>query len=88
LYSFSIHDASFIIYWYEVRNNVLDKKVGAIINIGHETTNVSVYNKGCIMNTDKSLSILVPPNCIVSVFMMHPLLYTDTLVVSWPILIN
>ena len=38
--------------YYEVRNNVLDKKVGAIINIGHETTNVSVYNKGCIMNTE------------------------------------
>ena len=36
----------------EVRNNTLDKKVGAIINIGHETTNVSVYNKGCIMNTE------------------------------------
>ena len=38
--------------YYEVRNNTLDKKVGAIINIGHETTNVSVYNKGCIMNTE------------------------------------
>ena len=38
--------------YYEVKNNVLDKKVGAIINIGHETTNVSVYNKGCIMNTE------------------------------------
>lgn len=38
--------------YFEVRNNVLNKKVGAIINIGHETTNVSVYNKGCIMNTE------------------------------------
>lgn len=36
----------------EVRNDELDKKVGAIINLGHETTNVSVYNKGCIMNTE------------------------------------
>ena len=38
--------------YYEVRNKALDKMVGAIINIGHETTNVSVYNKGCIMNTE------------------------------------
>lgn len=38
--------------YYEVRNNSLDKKIGAIINIGHETTNVSVYNKGKIMNTE------------------------------------
>ena len=30
----------------------LDKKVGAIINLGHETTNVSVYNKGKLMNTE------------------------------------
>ena len=37
---------------FEVRNNTLDKKVGAIINLGHETTNVSVYNKGKLMNTE------------------------------------
>lgn len=38
--------------YFEVRNNILDKKVGAIINLGHETTNVSVYNKGKLMNTE------------------------------------
>lgn len=38
--------------YYEVRNNNLDKKVGAIINIGHETTNVSVFNRGKLMNTE------------------------------------
>lgn len=36
----------------EVRNDTLDKEVGAIINIGHETTNVSIYNKGILMNTE------------------------------------
>lgn len=36
----------------EVGNKNLDKKVGAIINLGHETTNVSVYNKGKLMNTE------------------------------------
>lgn len=36
----------------EVRNKNLDKKIGAIINIGHETTNVSVFNRGKIMNTE------------------------------------
>ena len=38
--------------YYEVRNSNLDKKVGAIINIGHETTNVSIFNRGKIMNTE------------------------------------
>ena len=38
--------------YFEVRNNNLDKKVGAIINIGHETTNVSVFNRGKLMNTE------------------------------------
>lgn len=38
--------------YYEVRNDNLDKKIGAIINLGHETTNVSVYNRGKIMNTE------------------------------------
>lgn len=38
-------------YW-EVKNDTLNKKVGAVINLGHETTNVSVYNKGCLMNTE------------------------------------
>ena len=38
--------------YFEVRNPSLDKKVGAIINLGHETTNVSLYNRGKIMNTE------------------------------------
>ena len=38
--------------YYEVRNSNLDKKVGAVINLGHETTNVSVFNRGKIMNTE------------------------------------
>ena len=38
--------------YYAVRNNQLDKKIGAIINLGHETTNVSIYNRGKLMNTE------------------------------------
>lgn len=38
--------------YFEVRNNTLDKKIGAIINIGHETTNVSVFNRGKLMSTE------------------------------------
>ena len=38
--------------YYEVRNKNLDKKIGAIINLGHETTTVSVYNRGKLMNTE------------------------------------
>lgn len=38
--------------YFEVRNNSLDKKIGAIINLGHETTNVSVFNRGKLMNTE------------------------------------
>ena len=38
--------------YFEVRNSNLDKKIGAIINIGHETTNVSVFNRGKLMNTE------------------------------------
>lgn len=38
--------------YFEVKNKDLDKRIGAIINIGHETTNVSVYNKGKLMNTE------------------------------------
>ena len=38
--------------YHEVRNKKLDDKVGAIINIGHETTNVSIINCGIIMNTE------------------------------------
>ena len=36
----------------QVRTNKLDNKVGAIINLGHETTNVSIINHGKIMNTE------------------------------------
>ena len=38
--------------YYQVRNKKTDNKVGAIINIGHETTNVSVINNGKLMNTE------------------------------------
>ena len=38
--------------YHEVRNSNLDNKIGAIINIGHETTNVSIINCGIIMNTE------------------------------------
>ena len=31
---------------------IKDKKVSAVINIGHETTNVSIFNKGILMNTE------------------------------------
>ncbi len=38
--------------YYEVCTNTTEKKVGAIINIGHETTNVSIINQGKIMNAE------------------------------------
>ena len=38
--------------YFEVHNANIDKKVGAIINIGHEPTTVSVINHGQLMNTD------------------------------------
>lgn len=38
--------------YFEIRNNNLDKKIGAVVNIGHETTNVSIFNRGKIMNTE------------------------------------
>lgn len=38
--------------YYEVRNDNLDKKVGAIINLGHDTTIVSIINKSKFMNTE------------------------------------
>ena len=38
--------------YYQVRNNKLDNKIGAIINLGHETTNVSIINHGILMNTE------------------------------------
>lgn len=38
--------------YYEVRNDNLDKNIGSIINLGHETTNVSVFSRGKLMNTE------------------------------------
>lgn len=38
--------------YYEVRNSNVDNKVGAIINIGHETTNISIIDNGKFCNTD------------------------------------
>lgn len=38
--------------YHEVRNNNLDKMVGAIINLGHETTTVSIINRTMLMNTE------------------------------------
>ncbi len=37
--------------YYEFRNKELDSTVSGIINIGAETTTVSVFNKGILMNT-------------------------------------
>ena len=36
----------------QIRNKKLDEKIGAIINLGHETTNVSIINNGKLMNTE------------------------------------
>ena len=38
--------------YYEVRNPDLDKKIGAVINLGHDVTTVSIINKGKLMNTE------------------------------------
>lgn len=38
--------------YYQVRNKKLDNKIGAVINLGHETTHVSVINHGKLMNTE------------------------------------
>lgn len=38
--------------YYEVRNSNLDKKIGVVINIGHETTDVSVFNRGKLIAND------------------------------------
>ena len=38
--------------YFQVRTPKLDEQVGAIINIGHETTKVSIINHGKIMNTE------------------------------------
>lgn len=36
---------------YAVRDKEIKEKIGALINIGHETTNVSLYNKGIIVKS-------------------------------------
>jgi len=38
--------------YHEVKNKKLDTKVGAIINLGHETTNVSIVSEGILVNTE------------------------------------
>lgn len=38
--------------YYQVGNKKLDTKLGAVINLGHETTNVSIINGGKLMNTE------------------------------------
>lgn len=38
--------------YYQVGNKNTDHKVGAIINLGHEITNVSIINNGKLMNTE------------------------------------
>lgn len=42
--------------YYAVHNNRLDSNVGAIINIGEDTTNISIYNKG-IMIKNKVINV-------------------------------
>ena len=42
--------------YYEVKNPNLDKVVGAIVNIGEDVSNISVFNKG-IMIKNKTLNI-------------------------------
>lgn len=37
--------------YYAFNNNEMDKVTGVIINIGHDTTTISVFNKGIIINT-------------------------------------
>ena len=38
--------------YHAVRNNKLDNKIGAIINLGHETTNISIVSDGILVNTE------------------------------------
>lgn len=35
--------------YYEVKNSDLDRQIGAVINIGYDTTNISIFNKGVII---------------------------------------
>lgn len=36
----------------QIKTNKTEESIGAIINLGHETTNVSIINRGKIMNTE------------------------------------
>lgn len=38
--------------YYEAKVPSLDKKLGAVINLGHDVTTVSIINKGKLMNTE------------------------------------
>ena len=38
--------------YYEIRNEKIDNKVGAVINLGHEKTTVSIFNEGIIVGSD------------------------------------
>ncbi len=42
--------------YYDIKNNKRDNEVGAIINIGEDTTNISIYNKG-IMIKNSSIKV-------------------------------
>ena len=41
--------------YFEFKNKELDKKVGAVINLGDETTTISIFNKGVLTNTNVTL---------------------------------
>ncbi len=41
--------------YFELKNKEYDKEVGVVINIGDETTTVSVFNKGVLTNTSVTL---------------------------------
>lgn len=41
--------------YFEFKDKELDKKVGVVINLGDETTTMSVFNKGVLTNTSVSL---------------------------------
>ncbi len=38
--------------YFEVKTPNLDKKIGVVINLGHETTTVNVFNRGKLIQTD------------------------------------
>ena len=38
--------------YYELRNDTYDRQVGAVINIGYDTTKVAVYNKGIMIKNE------------------------------------